>query len=84
MFVRFRQTKTKLQVSLCGARWTPSGPRQEHIAQLGSIPVAPTIEDRIGFWKEFSVRLARLANRAGIEEQDRIFAAVQTRIVQQV
>jgi hypothetical protein len=81
MFVRFRQTKRKLQVSLCETRWTPNGPRQEHIAQLGSVPNSQTIEERIHFWKRLDERLAQLANRvSGVEERDRVFAAIQTRI----
>jgi hypothetical protein len=61
MFVRFRQTKRKLQVSLCETRWTPTGPRQEHIAQLGSVPQPQTIAGRIDFHARLGPRLDRLS-----------------------
>ena len=46
----------------------------------GSVPNSQTIEERTKFWIEFFVRLARLANRVGVEERERIFAAIQPRI----
>jgi hypothetical protein len=42
MFVRFRQTKHRLQVSLVGTRRDGGKVRQEHIAQLGSVEIPPT------------------------------------------
>jgi hypothetical protein len=81
MFVRFRKTKRMLQVSLCEARWTPTGPRQEHVAQLGSIPEpSQTIAGRISFWQRLDERLARLANRISTTEQDKIRAVIAARI----
>jgi hypothetical protein len=80
MFVRFRQTKRKLQVSLCEARWTPTGPRQEHIAQLGSVSEPQTVAGRITFWKQLDERLARLANRVSPAERDRFREVIATRI----
>jgi hypothetical protein len=74
MFVRFRTTKRKVQVSLCETRWTPAGPRQEHIAQLGSVTEPQTIAGRIVFWRRLDERLARLVNRISPAERDKFRA----------
>jgi hypothetical protein len=80
MFVRFRQTKRKLQVSLCENRWIEGRPRQEHIAQLGSIEMPPSVEGRIAFWSRLHERLARLGNRVDANAQGKILGDVHARI----
>jgi hypothetical protein len=80
MFVRFRQTKRKLQVSLCENRWIEGRPRQEHMAQLGSIEVPQSIEGRIAFWKRLHERLAKLSNRIDANAQGKILGDIHARI----
>jgi hypothetical protein len=61
MFVRFRQTKTRLQASLIETRRIGGKVRHEHIASLGSVPTLPSVADRIVFWQRLHERLANLA-----------------------
>jgi hypothetical protein len=80
VFIRFRQTKTKLQVSLIESRRTDGKVRHEHIAQLGSIPLEPTIADRIKFWQRLHERMAQLSNRVGAKAQARMLGDIHARI----
>ena len=80
MFVRFRQTKRKLQVSLCETRWTSMGPRQEHVAQLGSVPQPQTIAGRIDFHARLGPRLERLSNRVSPADRDKFLGTICARI----
>jgi hypothetical protein len=52
MFVRFRQTRRKLQASLAETRRIDGRVRHEHIASFGSVPAPPSIAERIAFWKQ--------------------------------
>jgi hypothetical protein len=79
MFVRFRKTKCKLQVSLCETRWATRKVRHEHIAQLGSVPVPPSIADRIA-WKRLHERLPKLSNRINADAQAKILGDIHARI----
>jgi hypothetical protein len=80
MFVRFRRSAYRLQVSLAETRRVDGHVRQEHVAGLGSIESAPmTIAGRVAFWRELRGRLDRLANRIGAE-QIKILDAVHARI----
>jgi hypothetical protein len=47
MFVRFRESTHRLQVSLVETRRLGGGVRHEHIASLGSIANKPSVADRI-------------------------------------
>ena len=49
MFVRFRQTKHRLQVSLVETRRIDGHVRQGHVASLGSVPLPPSLQDRLTF-----------------------------------
>jgi hypothetical protein len=49
MFIRFRQTKTRLQVSLIETRRAGGKVHHEHIAMLGTVDVPPTVTERIVF-----------------------------------
>jgi hypothetical protein len=79
-FVRFRQTPSRLQVSLVEERRVGGKVRHEHIASLGSILVPATIADRVAFWRLLHERLAKLSNRIGADEQGKILGAIHARI----
>ncbi len=80
MFVRFRTTARRLQVSLITTRRSAGKVRHEHIASLGSTAIASSPSDRIAFWTRLHERLERLADRLDAEAQRAILAAVQARI----
>jgi hypothetical protein len=79
MFVRFRQSRDCLQVSLVEARRYDGKVRNHHIAALGSIINAPTIADRVVFWQRASERLKALGNRIG-PEIEKVEAALHERV----
>jgi len=80
MFVRFRTTARRLQVSLISSRRSAGNVRQEHIASLGTVPLAPSPFERLAFWTRLHERLVQLANRLDAEAQGTILAAVHARI----
>jgi hypothetical protein len=80
MFARFHQTPSRLQVSLRESRRIDGKPRCEHIASLGSIPEPTTTADRVAFWARLHQRLAKLSNRIGAEDQEKILGSVHARI----
>jgi hypothetical protein len=79
MFVRFRQVANRLQANLESTRRVAGKVKAEHIATLGSVPLAPSIADRQAFWAKANERLGRLANRIG-PDTDKIIAALRERI----
>jgi hypothetical protein len=80
MFVRFRQTAYRLQVSLVENRRVNGKVRYEHVASLGSVEDPPSVAARLAFWKSLHERLARLSNRVGPDMQATIFGKVHQRI----
>ena len=80
MFVRFREIRGRLQVSLAEARRVDGQVCQEHVAGLGAITLSPTIVDRIVFWHGLHERLAKLGNRIPLEVQGRILGAIHARV----
>ena len=80
MFVRFRQTKRRVQVSLVENRRGDGRVRQEHIAWLGAIATEPSIDDRIAFWRQLHERLAMLSNRVDANTQAKVLADIHARI----
>ena len=80
MFVRFRQTRHRLQLSLAETRRIDGRVRHEHIASLGSIENSPTTRARIAFWQLLHERLAKLSNRIDPATQGRILGAVHAQI----
>jgi hypothetical protein len=80
MFVRFRVTRRRLQVSLVETRRDGGKVRHEHIAGLGSLPVQPSIADRIEFWAQLPQIFGRLANRLNADDQCKAFTVVHERI----
>ena len=80
MFVRFRRTARRLQVSLIAGHRVGDRVRHEHVASLGSIPLAPTTADRITFWTKLHPRLDALSNRIDAAQRGAMLAALHTRI----
>ena len=76
MFVRFRQTSRRLQLSLAETHRTDGKVRHEHIAGLGAISRDPTVSEKAEFWKRLFERLERLANRLDDETRNTILEAV--------
>jgi hypothetical protein len=80
MFVRFRQTRSRLQCSLIETRRLEGKVRHEHIASLGAIEIPPSVADRFAFWGALHQRLARLANRVDDETKYKLIGQVHERI----
>ena len=80
MFVRFRQSACRLQVSLVETRRLAGQVRHEHVASLGSIAVPPSVVDRVAYWEQLHQRLGRLSNRLDPETHAKILNAVHARI----
>src|ERR1700730_633111 len=72
MFVRFRQTPSRLKVSLVETRRIDGKVRHDHVASLGSIAKPMTIADRVAFWSALHARLAKLSNRIDAEAHGKI------------
>ena len=80
MFVRFRHQGRRLQPSLMQTRRVDGKVRSEHIASLGSVDVDVAVRERLAFWAKLPGRLARLANRVGVDEHGKIYGALHARI----
>jgi hypothetical protein len=80
MFVRFRQTERRLQVSLVETRRVDSKVRHEHVAGLGSVESPATVMARLVFWQRLHERLAKLANRVDGAMQSKVLGDVHARI----
>lgn len=80
MFVRFRQSRRRLQCSLIETRRVDGKVRHEHIASLGAIPIEPSIADRIVFWPALHQRLAKLSNRFSPETHGKLIGQIHARI----
>jgi hypothetical protein len=80
MFVRFRKGGRRLQVSLVECRRVNGGVQHEHVASFGSVPVPPSIHERLVFWQRLHERLGRLQNRIDAAAQAKIMAEVHTRV----
>jgi hypothetical protein len=80
MFVRFRATRTRLQLSLITTRRVEGRVRHEHVASLGSVRAPATAIDRLEFWQQLHERLGRLNNRIDAETFGKVMTAVHERI----
>jgi hypothetical protein len=79
MFIRFRHVATRLQANLVTTRRVAGKVKGEHIATLGSVPLEPSVADRIAFWAKAHGRLDRLANRIG-PDMAKIMGALHERV----
>jgi hypothetical protein len=80
MFVRFRQSASRLQLSIVETRRVDGKVRHEHIASLGSVAMPITVADRINFWVKLHERLGRLTNRIDPKTLRCIYDAVNARV----
>ena len=80
MFVRFRQTKTRLQASLIQTRRVDGRVRHEHVAMLGTVDAPPSVAGRIVFWQGLHERLARLGNRVDAATQAKLLGDIHARV----
>ena len=80
MFVRFRQTPRRLQLSLVETRRVDGRVHHEHIASLGALRHPPESADRVEFWRRLFQRLGRLGNRLDGATQREILIAVHARV----
>jgi hypothetical protein len=80
MFVRFRQSKSHLQVSLVETRRIAGKVQHEHVASFGSVEWPPSVEERIAFWQRLHERLAKLSNRVDVMAQAKILGDIHARI----
>jgi hypothetical protein len=80
MFVRYRETPSRLQVSLIETRRLDGKVRHEHVASLGSIAAAPDVPDRIVFWARLYERLGKLQNRVGPDALGKILGDIHARV----
>jgi hypothetical protein len=80
MFVRFRQSRRRLQCSLIETRRTDGKVRHEHVAGLGAVPIDPSIADRIAFWSVLHQRLGELSNRFSHETHGKLIGQIHARI----
>jgi hypothetical protein len=80
MYVRFRATDRRLQVSLVETTRIAGRVHHNHIASLGSIPNGRSLADRIAFWSKLHQRLATLGNRVDSAMQGVVLTAIHARI----
>jgi len=80
MFVRFRESAYRLDLSLVEAVRRDGKPRHQHVASLGSIRQPPSTADRVTFWHKLYERLAELANRVDAEAYGKILGAARARV----
>jgi hypothetical protein len=80
MFVRFRQSRRRLQCSLIETHRVDGKVRHEHIAGLGAVPVEPSIADRVAFWTALHQRLGKLSNRFSHDTHGKLIGQIHARI----
>jgi hypothetical protein len=80
MFVRFRQTRYRLQVSIVETHRVEGKVRHEHIASLGSIEMPPSVANRVAFWQRVHDRFGKLSNRIDPATQGKLRGDIHARI----
>src|SRR4051812_29771780 len=80
MFVRFRQSSSRLQASLTETRRINGKVQHEHVASLGSINDPPSVKDRVDFWQRLHERLTQLSNRLDATAQAKVLGEVHARV----
>jgi hypothetical protein len=80
MFVRFRQTGSRLHASIIETRRLDGKVRHEHLASLGAVGVPPSVADRAAFWHALHQKLQQLSNRLDTAGQAKILGEVHVRI----
>jgi len=80
MFVRFRQTPSRLEISIVETRRVDGKVRHEHVASLGSIEVPPSVADRVAFWRRVNDRFGKLSNRIDPATQGKMRGDLHARV----
>jgi hypothetical protein len=80
MFIRYRQTQSRLQASLAETRRIDGKVRHEHIASFGSVPLPLSVTGRLTFWQQLHERLARLSNRLDDAARAKVLGDIHARI----
>src|ERR1700730_2449595 len=80
MFVRFRETEYRLQLSLVETRRDGGKVPQPHSALLGSIEAPPSVAACSEFWRRLHERLGRLGNRVDPATQAKLLGDVHARV----
>jgi hypothetical protein len=80
MFVRFRQSGSRIQASLIETRRIEGKVQHEHVAGFGSIDDPPTVKDRVHFWRRLHERLGQLSNRLDAAAQAKVLSEVHAHI----
>ena len=80
MFIRFRQTQTRLQVSLIRTHRVDGTVRHEHVAMLGTVDAPPSAAERLVFWQRLHERMAKLGNRIDAATQAKLYGDIHARI----
>jgi hypothetical protein len=80
MFVRFRRTPRRLQLSLVETRRVDGRVHHEHVASLGALRDPAEAADRVEFWQRLFDRLGRLDNRLDGAQQTTILDAIHSRV----
>ena len=79
-FIRYRQSGTRLQVSLIETRRIGGKVRHEHIASFGSVEMPPLVKDRLAFWQRLHERLTKLSNRIDAAAQAKLLGDIHAKI----
>jgi hypothetical protein len=80
MFVRFRQSKYRLDVSVVATSRVDGKVKHDHIGSLGSVEVPLTVATRCAFWARAHRRLDHLSNRIDEGQRYKILGALHARI----
>jgi hypothetical protein len=78
MFVRFRKTARRLQLSLVETRRVHGKVQHRHVASLGSIARLPSVDERVEFWSGLPERLAKVS--VPIDTVTRILDTIAARV----
>ena len=80
MFVRFRESKNRLRVSLVASHRVGGKVHHEHIAMLGTLKASLPIAERLIFWQRLHERMASLSNRVDAETQAKLLGDIHARV----
>src|SRR5579871_4668575 len=80
MFVRARQVRNRMQLSIVENRRLDGKVVQEHIAGQGSVKVPASVAERVDFRTSLNDRLGKLDDRIGEAERSSIFEDVQAKV----
>ena len=79
MFIRFRPTETRLQVSVIETSRHNGKVRQHHVAGLGSLPRQPLLGDRVAFWEYVDQQMHALSKRIDATTREKLRGEIEAR-----